>query len=201
MVDVFAQALAWIQRVLTYTFGGYEEQLLSVTLYTIAIMFYAIIIWSLYRFLSKQDIFIFKGMEKAKVPTLVCLLLYLVIFPVITFVAFLFFTLLLIFLAKGQALEQILIISITLIAAIRLTAYYEEELSRDVAKLIPLALLAVFLVDPSYYSFEIVLERLVALPSMVPIVLRYLLFVVLLEWTLRILLRIRMRIHAPPTKE
>lgn len=197
MVDIFAQLAAFAN----FIYGGYEQQLVSVALYTVAIMFYAIIVWNLYRFVAKQNIFVFKGMEEAKVSTFTSFLLYLVIFPILTFVAFLFFALLLIFLAKGQTLEQILIISITLIAAIRLTAYYEEDLAKDVAKLIPLALLGVFLVDPSYYSFEIVLERLVALPSLVPLILRYLLFVVLLEWVLRLLLRIKLYVHAPPKKE
>lgn len=197
MVDFVTQLTASMEGAMSLFFSGYESQFLSIALYTVAIMFYAIIIWNLYRFVAKQDIFIFGGMEKAKIPTWISLLLYLVIFPVVIFIGFFFFALLLIFLAKTQTIEQILIISITLIAAIRITAYYEEDLSKDLAKMIPLALLGVFLVDPSYYSLSIVVERLVTLPSVVDLIFRYLIFVTVLEWTLRILLRIRHYVHAP----
>lgn len=201
MVDFITQLTLWLQGIMGLFFTGYEEQFLSIVLYTVAIMFYAIIIWNLYRFMAKQDIFLFKGMEKAKIPTWISFLLYFIVFPVVAFVGFLFFALLLIFMAKAQSLEQILIISVTLIAAIRITAYYEEDLSKDLAKMIPLALLGVFLVDPSYYSLSVVVDKLVALPTMVDVIIRYLIFVVLLEWILRILLRIRLYVHAPPKKE
>ena len=64
------------------------------------------------------------------------------------------FSFMLIFLTKSYTVLNILYISFVIIVAIRITAYYTEELSRDVAKMLPFAILAIFLVDSSYFSFD-----------------------------------------------
>ena len=191
MVDFFERFLATVGYALRPVIGGYEAELTSVVLYTVAIAIYVMLVWNFYRFIAKKDIFIFKGEKKEEVPSWVLMMMYIIVFPVMTFFAFLFFSMMLIFLAKEQALGQILLISVTLIASIRIASYYHEDLARDLAKMIPLALLGIFLVDPSYYSVDIVIERLYTLPSMAAVILRYLLFVIILEWLLRILSRLK----------
>jgi hypothetical protein len=101
----------------------------------------------------------------------------------------------LIFLSKGQTVQQILVISATLMAAIRIISYYDEDAAKETAKLIPITVLGVFLVDPAYYSTAIVIERLYSIPSLMSLVVSYLFFIILLEWTLRVLHRIRVRVY------
>jgi len=189
MSNVFADLN--VQALAALLFNGYEQQLFNLAIYTASIVVFAMIVWNLYKFVSKENIFIFDGTEKDSVPTYVSVMMYLVVFPVLSFMAFLVFALMLIFLAKGQTLQQILLISITLISAIRIASYYHEEIAGDIAKLVPLTLLGVFLVDPTYYSTAVVVERLYALPLQLNLIMRYLLFTVLLEWTLRVLHRIK----------
>jgi hypothetical protein len=193
MANIFADPN--LQAAANFFFGTYQQHFLSIALYTVFIVFYAIIVWNLYKFITKENVFVFEGMDEAKIPALTSAFMYLVVFPIITFCAFFFFALLVIFMAKEQSVQQILVISATLISVIRIMAYYSEELAQDVAKLIPLTLLAVFLVDPTYYSTAVVLERLQALPGMMGLIMRYLFFIVLLEWALRGLHRVRQHVY------
>jgi hypothetical protein len=190
MANIFADP--YLQAFVSFLFGGYEQQTFNLAIYTVSMAVYALVLWNIYKIITKENIFVFEGMENTKVPTLTSALMYLVVFPIIVFGVFLAFALMLIFLAKGQTLQQILLISVTLISAIRIASYYHEEIAGDIAKLIPLTLLGVFLVDPTYYSTAVVVERLYALPLQLNLIMRYLLFTVLLEWTLRVLHRIRM---------
>lgn len=193
MADIFTDPS--LQALASLLFNGYQQQFLNIALYTVSIVFYAMLIWALYRFITKENIFVFEGMEYTKIPTLTSVLMYLVVFPIITFGTFFFFALMLIFLAKSQAVEQILVISVTLVSAIRIMAYYSEGLAQDVAKLLPLTLLGIFLVDPTYYSAGVVLEKLYALPSLTGLIMRYMFFVILLEWVLRLLHRIKLHFY------
>ena len=112
---------------------------------------------------------------------------YIVIFPIFSFLWFGLLSLFLFFLAKSQSVETILLISMTIVSAVRATAYYDENLSKDLAKMIPFTMLGVFVVEPTGFSLAVVWERLVSIPTFVDLIGRYLLFVVLLEFVLRIL--------------
>ena len=83
--------------------------------------------------------------------------------------------------------------------AIRICSYYTEDLSRDVAKMLPFALLGIFLVSPSYFEISDIQAKINQLPDLVNIAVIYLIFLTLVEWILRILLNIK-RVTAPRHK-
>ena len=76
---------------------------------------------------------------------------YLVLFPIVAFAWFIILTVLLTFLAKTRSLDLILLVSMSVLAAIGVTAYDNEDLSRGLSKMLPFALLGVFLIDISYF--------------------------------------------------
>ena len=84
----------------------------------------------------------------------------------------------------------------TTIAASRVSAYYNEDLSRDVAKLIPLSLLGLFLVDSTYFSLEDTLAKFFSVPSFVHVILQSLIFLVVLEFIVQVIDRIRSRVSS-----
>ena len=90
-------------------------------------------------------------------------------------------------LSKTQDVGNILLISMTLVAAVRATAYYNEDLSRDLAKMLPFALLGIFLIDISFFSLQASIETIKLLPSMWKPMIYYFIFVVGFELLLRIL--------------
>jgi hypothetical protein len=94
---------------------------------------------------------------------------------------------------------QILPIAFAIIVAIRITAYYTEDLSKDVAKMLPFAILGIFLVDSTYFKINVVIERIGTLPQHINTMIQFLILIILVEWILRIALFIRYKIK--PKKE
>ncbi|MBU3897156.1 MAG: hypothetical protein KJ697_04480 [Nanoarchaeota archaeon] len=171
--------IASINQFLSMIFLGYESQLITLLAYSIGMVLYAIVIWHFYRNLAKKEIFEKKGIGGYVIK-------YLILFPLVSFLWFLLLSVFLFLLAKNMSIENVLLASITIVSAVRMAAYYNEDLSKDLAKLIPFVLLGIFIVDPTYFSMELVIERISTFPLLFPLVLRYLLFVYVLEILLRL---------------
>jgi hypothetical protein len=72
------------------------------------------------------------------------------------------------------------------VGAIRVTSYYHEDLSRDLAKILPFALLGVFVIDLSYFTMDESMISLRRTIARINIILYYLGFIISLEFLLRI---------------
>ena len=175
-----------ISQFLSPIYAGYEGQLITLATYTIGMLAYAIIIWHFYRNLAKKEIF-------KKKSTGGYIVKYLILFPLVSFLWFLVLSVFMFFLAKNMSIENVLLVSITIVSAVRASAYYNENLSKDLAKMIPFALLGIFIVEPTYFSMGLVIQRITTFPTLFPLVLRYLLFVYVLEIILRSLHGLRHR--------
>jgi len=164
-------------------------------LFVAGMVVYSIFIFKLYRFVARRDIFQLNLRQYSRsshptlkkfVSSLLYTLEYLLLFPLFTFFWFLIFVVLLSFLAKEQTIQNILLVSIAIVAAIRVTAYYNEDLSRDLAKMLPFALLGVFLIDISFFSLASSWKLIKEIPSFWRPLFYYLIFVIILEFVLRI---------------
>ena len=164
-------------------------------MFIIGIVIYAVFIFKFYRFVAKKDIFKLDWQKhnrgEASLFTklmggVLYVLEYIVLFPVFTFFWFVVFAALLTFMVKQQAIQNILLISMAIIAAIRMTAYYNEDLSKDLAKMLPFALLGVFIVDLNFFSFSGSIVMLKKLFGLWDLMIYYLVFVVVLEIILRL---------------
>ena len=156
---------------------------------------YAIFIFNFYRFVGRKDLFELnlERYEQSKLRALRMTLhffsyvgKYLILFPVVAFAWFVILTTLLSFLAKQQSIDSILLIAMAVLSAIRITAYYNEDLSRDLSKILPFALLGVFLIDLSYFSLA---SSVIALQQALlswELIIYYLGFVIALEFIMRI---------------
>lgn len=163
--------------------------------FVVGMAVYAVFVFKFYRFLASKDIFALdlSRYEKSRLRWLrsalhmvFYVLKYLVLFPFLAFFWFAILTVLLSFLAKKQTAETVLLVSIAVVAAVRITSYYDEDLSRDLAKILPFALLGVFLVDLSYFSVPATLSTLQETLGQWRTMVYYLVFVIILELVLRI---------------
>jgi len=164
-------------------------------LFVLGIVVYALFIFKFYRFIGKKNIFELDlhkydtskfGALKKAVSGILYIFEYIFLFPIFAFSWFLVLTVLLSVLSKHHAVENILLISIALVSAIRIAAYYNEDLSKDLAKMLPFALLGVFLVDMTFFSLDTTIATITQLPTMWKNMLYYLVFVIALEFILRI---------------
>ena len=158
------------------------------------IFLYSVFVWIFYKSISKRDI-IKLDLNKyntADHPVLIKFLAavfyfteYIIILPLIIFLGFALFTLLMIFLTEELSTSALLLISATIIATIRLTAYFREEIAKDLAKLIPLTFLAVSLLTPGFFSVERIIGKLTEMPMFIDEIFIYLVFIMIMEIVLR----------------
>jgi len=185
-----------ITAISEFSFSGFYSTIKPMMLFVLGMLIYAVFIFKFYKFVARKDIFKLglrernvqeDGFAKVFFGAILYILEYLLFFPILTFFWFGILTILLTVLSKTQDIQQILLISMTLVAVIRITAYYNEELSKDLAKMLPFALLGIFIIDVTFFSFSQSLEVIKTIPSNYVLIFNYLLAVILLEFLLRVL--------------
>ena len=112
---------------------------------------------------------------------------YIILFPIFAFLWFAALTLILAFLSKEQSFADILRMALATVTAIRIVAYYDEDLSRDVAKILPFAVLAIFLIDLSFFKIGESLDVLKEAKDHTESILYYLGFLIAVEFALRVI--------------
>ncbi len=164
-------------------------------IFIVGMAIYSVFVFKFYQFLARKDIFKIRlqkyadsslGTLQRFFSWILYVIEYLLLFPLFVFFWFSVLTLIISFLSKNQDFGNIMLVSMALVAAVRITAYYKEDLSRDLAKMLPFALLGVFLVDISFFSLETSLATINTAPSFTKTIFYYFVFVVMLEFVLRI---------------
>ena len=164
-------------------------------IFTVGVAIYAVIIFNLYRFMSRKDIFDlnFSNFEKSSHPALrktlhlvFYIAKYLLMFPLFAFFWFGVLVVMVAFLSKTKEVEDLLLIAMAVLTSVRVTSYYTEDLSRDIAKMLPFALLGIFLIDLRYFDLNTSTELLNRVGAEWKSIFYYWVFVVLLELVLRV---------------
>ena len=170
--------------------------LVSLFLYTIFIVIYAVFIWKFYRFMAEKDIIKFNlsqynrskhaSLEKTYAIFL-NILQYVIILPFLVLFWFTVFSIFLLVLSKSQNAYQILLISAAIIASTRVAAYISEGLSRDLAKIFPFTVLALFILDPEFFNVNIIFDKLAQVPELFNNILIFVIFIFGVELILRMI--------------
>jgi hypothetical protein len=84
-------------------------------------------------------------------------------------------------------MATILIISAICISAIRMTAYYKEDLSRELAIMLTLDLLVFAMLTQGVFNFERIIENFASIGIFFGDIIIYLFFIVFIEIIMRIL--------------
>ena len=167
--------------------------------YVLGMALYAVFVFKFYRFVAARDMFALNlsRYEESRyrwlrrvLHVVMYLTKYLVLFPAFAFFWFAVLTLILTFLSRDRPITDILLIALATVDTIRVTAYYNEDLSRDLAKILPFAVLALFVIDASFFNIRNSLDVLQDANEARETILYYLLFLVVVEFALRLLLGI-----------
>ncbi len=180
-----------------FSFLNYFSAIKPLVVLVIGIVIYAFFIFKFYRFLARRDLLKlelhkhskkFSGIFSNFLQVILYIIENIFLIPIAIFIWFAVLAALLLFLSKAHTPETVLITSIALVAAVRITAYYSEDLSRDLAKIVPFTLLGVFLIDyTSVFSVQTSIETASQILSLWKEMLYYLMFVIIVELVLRIL--------------
>ncbi len=169
---------------------------LNISMYLFLISIYSIFVFEFYRLLAKKNILRLNLSRyntsthptlKKLIATLLFLLEYIIILPIFVFFWFTVLSFLLLLLSKDQPVNQILLISAAVVGAVRVTSYFREDLSRDLAKMFPFAVLTIFLLSPNFLEFASVLRKLSQIPYFINHIFFYLVFVTFSEIVIRLL--------------
>ena len=174
--------------------------------FSIGMVIYGIFVYHFYRFLSKRDMFCINiekiskgrftssGKKTSGAPRVATFIITnFFVFPFVIFLWFLGYSSFMFLLVQHMETATIFLVSSSLIIAIRISAYYREDLSRDIAKLLPFALLAIFLFNPQFYSLVDVLKRLSEIPSFIIQIAAFMIVVMLVEIVLSTIYLIKIR--------
>lgn len=173
-----------LEEILSGNFSAFT----AVLYLAISIAIYSILIYHFYRYIARRDCF---KPSKRKHTKTIGFCKYFFLFPFVVIIFFLGFSTMLLFLAQDIGPEIVLSTSFAIILAIRICSYYTEDLSKDVAKMLPFALLGVFLVNPSYFEIADIQAKFNQLPELINVAVVYLIFLIIVEWILRLLLNIK----------
>lgn len=174
----------------------WAQNFVNLFLFSLVIVIYGILIWNFYRFIARKNIISLnlKKYNRSEHPVLAktlaaifYILEYIIILPFLVAFWFVMFSVFIILSTETIELNTILMISAAVIGAIRMTAYYQEDLSRDIAKLIPFAILGTSITAGGSFSFQKVLSQVFALPNFFTHIASYLFFIFIIELVLRIL--------------
>ncbi len=187
----------------------------TVAVYVVGMAIYAVFIFKFYRFVASRDMFEldFSRYEESRfkfVRTVLHLvfyvLRYLILFPFFAIFWFAVLTIILAFLSREQAFADVLLVALATVGTIRITSYYHEDLSRDLAKILPFAVLGIFLIDVSFFEIGESLDILKQADEHREEILYYLIALIALEFALRLAMgaitvfcAVRDRIRMVPT--
>ena len=172
------------------------QSLGPVAVYVAGMALYAVFIFKFYRFVSSRDMFALdlSKYEESRFKVVRGFLhvvmyaaKYVILFPAFAFFWFAVLTLILTFLSKDRPFSDILLIALATVSTIRVSAYYNEDLSRDLAKILPFAVLAIFLIDASFFTISESLDILKEAGDHREIILYYLGFLIAAEFALRLI--------------
>ena len=183
-----------------------DSSIYDIVGFSIGMVVYGVFVYNFYRFLSKRDLFNINiekiskgrfspsGKKSSGAPRAAAFIATnFFVFPFVIFLWFLGYSSFMFILVQHMPTATIFLVSSSLIIAIRISAYYREDLSRDLAKLLPFALLAIFLFDPQFYSLVDVLQRLSEIPSFLTQIAAFMIVAMIVEIFLSIIYLIKVR--------
>ena len=166
----------------------------------IAIAFYSGFVFMFYRILAKRDLITldlskyaddFGGKVKKFLRSTLFVIQYIVLIPILISFWTLVLAAILTLLSNSTDHARNALIATAVVGAVRILAYWTEDLSRDVAKMLPFAVLGVFLVDSTSVKWSEFQDLLSSLPQLAESYLSSLILLAILETMLRIVTTLR----------
>ncbi len=173
--------------------------------FIVGIAIYALFVWYFYRFISKRNALVtffrrYNKNENKSITTKVTYsIIYIVLFPIIIFAWFTILAFFIYIIAEGMPLYIAIFVSMTIIAVVRILSYYREDAAKEVAKMIPYAILSFLLTsvavyaNPNFFTDKEVLSLPNTFIANLEEIITAVLFVSAIEFTIRIVWYIKRR--------
>jgi hypothetical protein len=179
---------------ITLTTPEYVETAKPLLVLIAGITVYAIFIFKFYKYMATRDIFSLKDKygKSSFTRHLLYFLEHIVLVPLLMFFWFAVIAAFMILISDMDT-GTIIMIAAGMVAAVRVTSYYNESISQDLAKLIPLSLIVVFITDPASITWTEYVSTLESIPNLLETLGYYILVLSPLEFCMRIVYGIASR--------
>jgi len=169
-------------------FEDYADDLAVMTVYGVAIALYTVAVAILYVPMGTRMMFARRFGER-RIATPGRRFAYVVLFPFMSFLFVLVIAISMLFMAKfstnALTTRQVLTLAMAVVLAIRVCAYFSETAAVDLAKTMPLSMLAVVLVTNGVSDLRDSLENLEQIDDDPMLLLVFFVVVVVVEFVLR----------------
>jgi hypothetical protein len=182
--------------VLPTNLESFTDQVLPVFAAIVGIVVYSTFVFKFYRFLASRDLIDvdfsqysegFTGFLKRLVNGILLIIQNILFAPFLISFWVLILAVILTLLSGGDDLYWNVLVATSIVGSVRVISYFSEDLSRDVAKMLPFAVLGVFLVDAGSFNWDAVSTLWGQLDVFAISFASSMVLVVLLETILRIL--------------
>ena len=149
--------MGWIDEVYEITSSQVDEMAKTAVI-IVAIVMYSGLVFRFYRLLARRTMISidtttdkegFIGWLSRQNKRLIFIILYVVLTPTLIGFWALVLSAILVILNGGQQLSSVAELAVAVVGAIRITSYFSENLAQDLSKMLPFAVLGVFLADGS----------------------------------------------------
>lgn len=168
---------------------------LNLAFFTTVIVIYSIFVFYFYRFVAKKNIIELNLNQYNQYShpaaikffaVLFYIIEYIILLPLLTFFWFGILAILTLILAKELPVDAVLLLAAALVASIRVTSYVNEDLAKDLAKMLPLTLLAIAITTAGFFDLSIFFDRIKEIPELFSDIPYYLVFIIGIELIMRI---------------
>jgi len=195
VIDRFVEGITGAYGGILGYFSPEVGQAVNVFIIAVLIAITALFVWYFYRTLSQKNLISLNLSQYNRsehpvyskfLATGLYLLEYIILMPFLIFVWFAALSIFTLLITSERTVVQILMLSASLILAIRILAYTNQEISRDLAKLFPFITLSVFLLTPGSFDLSNSLSKLGSIQGLFTNILYFLLVVFAVEILLRV---------------
>ena len=185
---------------------SFAVQVLPTFAAILGIVLYSAFVYRFYRYLAKKDLIDadfsqysegFSGFMKRLVDGIMLIVQNILFAPFLISFWVLILAIILTLLSGGDDLYWNVLVATSVVGAVRVISYFSEDLARDVAKMLPFAVLGVFLVDSGAFNWEAVSLLWDQLDDFAISFASSMLLVIILETTLRVIVTLK-QIISPP---
>ena len=144
---------------------SFADQVLPAFAAIVGIVLYSTFVFKFYRFLAKKDLIDadfsqyslgFTGFMKRLIDGLLLIVQNILFAPFLISFWVLILAVILTLLSGGDDLYWNVLVATSVVGSVRVISYFSEDLARDVAKMLPFAVLGVFLVDSGSFNWDAV---------------------------------------------
>ena len=159
--------------------------------YSIGMVIYGFFIWNFYRFIARREMIPvclekYQSSGRKAVGVIAYVFKYVIVFPLVILVWFVVYSTFLFFMAPDIPVGHVFLIVISLVVTVRISAYYKEDLAKDFAKLIPFALLGIFITSNVFFTPNDVIDRAYGFLPFLGKILGFVIYAIIVETVLRV---------------